>query len=416
MDNRRRASYCGGMERTDLLIIGGGLVGPALALAAAQAGLTSRILDRGDGALPDAFDGRAYSLALASRRMLTALGVWSELEPGAQPIHEIKVSDGVAGQGAAPAFAHFQEAELGQGPLGHMVEDRALRRVLAAAAQAAGAVIEHSVEITAQRAEDANGVVTLADGSERRAALIVGADGRGSATARRAGIARNGWSYGQTSLVAALEVERDHGGIAHQMFFPEGPLAVLPLQDRRVVIVWTERTARAEAIAGFDDDAYLEVLRPRFGRFLGKIDLIGGRGSFPLDLSLAARLTGPRLALAGDAAHGIHPLAGQGLNLGFRDVAALAEVLAAAIRRGEDPGAPQVLDRYAAWRRPDIAKLAVATDGINRIFSNANPILRGARVAALGAVGHLPALRRGMMRQAAGIAGPLPRLLAGEAL
>ena len=406
-------------EMTDLLIVGGGLNGPALALAAASAGLSARVLDAAPAAThaDPGFDGRAYALALTTRRMLSALGIWDGVADHAQPIEDIKVSDGVAGQGAAPFFVHFDHREIAEGPMGHMLEDRWLRRALLdAAAAAPGVVVENEAMVTAQEAGPGAVEVTLASGAVRRARLLVGADGRASGTAARAGIARTGWGYGQTSLVAALETERPHNATAHQMFFPEGPLAILPLPGNRVSIVWTESEARAARINEMDDADYMAALRPRFGGFLGEIRLAGARYSYPLSLSLANRLVADRLALVGDAAHGIHPLAGQGLNLGLRDVAALAEVLADAHRRGEDIGGADVLERYRRWRQFDIATLAAATDLINRGFSNANPLLRAGRVLALGAVNAVPALRRGMIRQAAGLGGDLPRLLQGRAI
>lgn len=404
-------------ETTDIVITGGGLNGPALALACASGGLTVRVLDAAprETLADPGFDGRAYALALSTRRMLAALGLWDGVADRSQPIEDIKVSDGVAGEGASPLFLHFDHTEIAEGPMGHMLEDRYLRRALAEAAEAApGVTLEYGAKVVAQ-AEVPGGVeVTLADGSTRRARLLVGADGRASATARRAGIRRTGWGYGQTSLVAALETEKPHHGIAHQMFMPEGPLAILPLTGNRVSIVWTERSARAEGINDLPEDAYLEILRPRFGSFLGEIRLVGKRYNYPLGLSLANRLVASRLALVGDAAHGIHPLAGQGLNLGLRDVAALAEVLVTAHRRGEDVGAADVLERYRQWRQFDIAALAAATDGINRAFSNANPLLQMGRRLALGAINAVPPLRRGLIREAAGLTGDLPLLLRGR--
>ncbi|MEO1312249.1 MAG: UbiH/UbiF/VisC/COQ6 family ubiquinone biosynthesis hydroxylase [Pseudomonadota bacterium] len=404
---------------TDVAIVGGGLNGPALALALAQAGITAEVFDAAPRTLfedPE-FDGRAYSIALATRRMLAALGLWDGLEAGAQPILDIKVSDGREGQGASAHPLHFDHREIAEGPMGHLVEDRHLRAALrGACAETSGITIHNDAAVIHHAVTPGGVTVTLADGSERKARVLVAADGRTSPTAARAGITRTGWDYAQTSLVAALETERPHEGIAHQVFFPQGPLAVLPLTGNRVSIVWTEARARAEAISVLPDAAYLDVLRPRFGDFLGEIRLTGQRYSYPLGLTLANRLVAPRLALVGDAAHGIHPLAGQGLNLGLRDVAALAEVLAEARRRGEDIGAPDVLERYRQWRQFDIATLAATTDGINRVFSNDNPVMRLGRTLALSAANALPGVRRAMIRQAAGLAGDLPQLMRGRAL
>lgn len=403
----------------DVLIVGGGLNGPALALALASAGLRSRVIDAAPAATFEnpAFDGRAYALALSTRRMLAALGLWEGLAPNAQPINDIKVSDGRAGDGAAPWVLHFDHREIAEGPMGHLIEDRFLRAALLQATSGTPLItLENDATVTAQATTPGAATVTLADGSTRTGRLLVGADGRNSPTAERAGIARTGWRYGQTSLVAAVETERPHNGIAHQMFFPEGPLAILPLPGNKVSIVWTEAEDRAAAVSALDDAAYLDILRPRFGSFLGQIALTGQRYSYPLGLSLAGRIVAPRLALVGDAAHGIHPLAGQGLNLGLRDTAALAQVLVDARRRGEDIGAGDVLDRYRQWRQFDIATLAAATDGINRVFSNDNPLLRLGRDIALGAINATPGVRRGLIRQAAGLTGDLPNLLCGRAL
>jgi 2-octaprenyl-6-methoxyphenol hydroxylase len=401
----------------DILIVGGGLVGPALALAAAQAGLTAALIDARPA--PDrrarGFDGRAYALAGASQRMLAALGVWDAVEAEAQPILQVKASDGRAGEGAAPFFLHFHAAELDEGPMGAMLEDRFLHAALLDRIAATPSVTHHPGQtVTAQEVTESAARVTLASGATLAGRLIAGCDGRGSGTAARAGIGRAGWRYGQTALVTAIAHGRPHHGIAHQFFMPEGPLAILPLPGERASIVWSETSARAAAIQALPDAAYLAALRPRVGDFLGDIALAGDRFTYPLSLSLADRWIAPRVVLAGDAAHGVHPIAGQGLNLGLRDVAALAQVLAEAARRGEDIAAPAVLARYQAWRRPETVALALGMDAVNRLFSNDNPLLRPLRALGMGAVSATPALRRAFMRQAAGLAGDLPRLLRGE--
>jgi 2-octaprenyl-6-methoxyphenol hydroxylase len=403
----------------DIVIVGGGLNGCALALACARAGLSSVVIDR----LPaevrggDRFDGRSYALAAASQRLLAALGLWGTLKAEAQPILEIKASDGRPGEGAAPFFLHFDAAELDEGPMGWMVEDRHLRRALLAA-MAEEPLVEHrpGETVVAQSVEGMAAGVVLASGARLTAPLVVGADGKGSGTAARAGIRRTGWDYGQTALVCAVAHERPHHGCAHQFFMPGGPLAILPLTGNRSSIVWSERRALAEHIAGLDDAGFLEALRPRFGDFLGAISLAGDRYSYPLGLSLADRIVGERLALVGDAAQSVHPIAGQGLNLGLRDIGTLAEVLADARRRGEDIGAGQVLERHRRWRGFDRATLALATDGFNRLFSNDNALLRLGRDLGMGVLGHLPGLRRRFVREAAGLAGDVPRLLRGQPL
>ncbi|MBL4917073.1 UbiH/UbiF/VisC/COQ6 family ubiquinone biosynthesis hydroxylase [Szabonella alba] len=404
------------MERDcDILIVGGGLNGPALALALAQAGFSVGVVDaRPAPARAEAgFDGRAYALAQASKRLLSAIGIWPGLAPLAQPILQIKASDGRAGEGAAAFFLQFDSAETEDGPMGFMVEDRHLYAAFLEEMTVAGVRLWSRESVVAQTV-DAGGVrVQLASGGHLSARLLVGCDGRASGTATRAGIGRTGWGYGQTALVTAVDHERPHDGIAHQFFMPGGPLAILPLRGNRSSIVWSEGAAQAAAVQALPDAGYLAALRPRFGDFLGDIALAGDRFTYPLSLTLANRFVAPRVALVGDAAHGVHPLAGQGLNLGLRDVAALAEVLAEAARRGEDFAAADVLERYERWRRFDTVVMALGMDTVNRLFSNDNPILRLGRDLGLGAVSALPALRRRFMREAAGLEGDLPRLLRG---
>ena len=404
---------------TDIAIVGGGLNGPTLALALAQIGLRVTLIDRLPAATREdaAFDGRSYALALTSTRMLGALGIWEGVKPHAQPMLKIKVTDGRAGEGPSPFFMHFDHAEIEEGPMGHMVEDRHLRRALAEAVSADARITRLDGEtVVAQDAAPSGITLTFADGKSLRARLVVGADGRASGTAMRAGIKRIGWGYAQTALVCAIAHEKPHHGIAHQFFMPPGPLAILPLTDNRSSIVWSETAANAAPINALPDDGYLDVLRPRFGDFLGEISLAGARYTYPLSLSLAHAMMATRVALLGDAAHGVHPIAGQGLNAGMRDVAALAEVIADAHRRGQDIGSATVLEQYQLWRRFDNTALALATDSFNRLFSNDNPLLRLARDVGMAAINALPDARRGFMREAAGLTGTLPRLMQGKAL
>ncbi len=402
----------------DVLIAGGGLNGPTLALALAGAGLSVAVVDPrpADARAGDDFDGRAYALAIASTRLLKALGLWQGLAAQAQPIRQVKASQGQPGDGATPFFLHFDSAEIEEGPVGHMLEDRFLYRALMGAM--AGRVTHLPGVSVAGQDADATGVTAhLSDGRNLRARLLIGADGRGSGVAARAGITRRGWDYGQTALVAAIDHDLPHQGIAQQYFMATGPLAILPLPGNRSSVVWSETHANARTIAGLDDAAFLDVLRPRFGDYLGGIRLAGARFSYPLSLSLADSYVAPRVALIGDAAHGVHPVAGQGLNLGLRDVAALAEVLVDAARRGEDIGSDLVLERYQGWRRFDATSLALGMDGVNRLFGNTNPLLSAARGLGMGLVSRIPALRRGFMRQAAGLSiDPMPRLLTGQPL
>ncbi|WP_417806615.1 FAD-dependent monooxygenase [Thioclava sp.] len=420
MDNPARRAIVSTMKHdSDVLIAGGGLNGPALALALASAGVTVTLVDAAPARqrATDTFDGRAYALAIASQKLLSTLGVWQGLADTAQPMMEVKASDGHAGEGGAAMFLHFDARELDQAPVGYMLEDRYLYRAFLDAMEANPAItLIHDTQVTEQTVEPGAIVATLSDGRKLRSKLLVGADGRRSGVAERAGIKREGWGYGQTALVAAIEHELPHNGVAHQFFMPSGPLAILPLKGNRSSIVWSEKDETAQAIAALDDADFLAVLRPRFGDFLGEIKLAGPRFSYPLNLTLASAYAAPRIALVGDAAHGVHPIAGQGLNLGLRDVAALAEILVEAVRRGEDIGALDVLERYQGWRRFDSTTLALGMDSVNKLFSSNNPLLRAGRDLGMGIVQALPGLRRGFMRQAAGLSGPLPRLLQGRPL
>lgn len=419
MDNPACRAILRHMEHdADILIVGGGLNGPALGLALAQGGLRVAIIDARPA--PEraevGFDGRAYALAIASKRLLQATRVWDLLQDQVQPILKIKASDGRAGQGPAPFFLTFDHAELEEGPMGFMVEDRHLYKAFLTAMAAEPNLTLYSGETVQAQEVAASGVrVTLASGRVLQGRVLVGCDGRASGVAARAGIRRQGWGYGQTALVTAVRHARDHEGTAQQFFMPSGPLAILPLPGgHHSSIVWSETEDTAAAIQALDDAAYLEALRPRFGDFLGEIELAGARFTYPLSLTLAEHFVRPRLALVGDAAHGVHPIAGQGLNLGLRDVGALAEVLILARRRGEDIGAIDVLERYERWRRFDSTSLALGMDSVNKLFSNDNALLRAGRDLGLGLVNALPGLRRSFMRQAAGLQGELPKLLAGQ--
>jgi len=402
---------------SDFLIVGGGLNGPVLALALARSGLTSTVIDAQPAAklAADGFDGRSYALALASVRLLRHLGLWDEIADNAQPMLEIKVSDGRAGEGPlSPFHLHFDHAEIEEGPMGHMVEDRHLRQTVLAAIDRNPLITRlNDTKVVAQNADVKGITVTLANGKTLTGRVLVGADGRKSGTAERAGITRTGWDYGQTAMVCAIAHDLPHHGIAHQFFMPPGPLAILPLTGNRSSIVWSETHANAAAFHALADDAYLDMLRPRFGDFLGEIRLAGARYTYPLNLTLANSLVAPRLALVGDAAHGVHPIAGQGLNAGLRDIAALAQVMTDARNRGEDIASDLVLERYQQWRRFDTATLALATDLTNRIFASDNPLLRLGRDIGMGVINAIPGFRRGFIREAAGLTGDLPDLMRG---
>ena len=405
------------MQILQLLVAG--LNGCALAIACASVGLSSVVVDRLANNIQKSptFDGRAYALAHATGRMLRTLGVWEKIAEHTQPILDIKVSDGRAGEGAAPQFLHFDHQELEEGPMGHLIEDRFLRNAFFEMIENESLITyvsNTSVDNFEINSSDVKS--QLSNGQSICTRMIVGCDGRNSNVAKSAGIARRGWGYDQTALVCAVEHQMPHNGIAHQFFTPVGPLAILPLPENRCSIVWSEEAQNAEIINALDDAGYMNHLSPVFGDFLGDIKLTGKRHSYPLTLSIADKFADHRFVLVGDAAHGIHPLAGQGLNLGLKDVAALTEVLALAVRRGEDIGTSIVLERYQQWRRFDTSAMAVATDSINRLFSNDSSILRSARDIGLGAVNAMPSMRRGFMRHAAGLTGELPKLLQGIAI
>jgi 2-octaprenyl-6-methoxyphenol hydroxylase len=399
---------------SDILIAGGGLNGPALALALAQAGFDVTVVDARPA--PERagsnFDGRGYALALASKRLLAAIGVWDKVAEQSEPMRDIKVSDGRAGEGPAPFFLHFDHAEIEEGPMGFMLEDRFLYRAFLEAMEAEPRITLISGTSVTDQVVDTSGVTaTFSDGRTHRAKLLVGCDGRQTGVGKRAGIKRTGWGYGQTALVCAIKHELPHNGVAHQFFMPPGPLAILPLPGNMCSIVWSETDENAAAIHALSDEDYMAVLRPRFGDFLGEIALTGNRFTYPLSLSVANEFIAERVALVGDAAHGMHPIAGQGLNAGLRDVAALAQILTEAQQRGEDFASELVLARYQEWRRFDTATLVAATDLTNKLFSNDNPLLRAARDVGMGLVGAMPGLRRTFMREAAGLNGELPKLM-----
>ncbi|MEL7132545.1 MAG: FAD-dependent monooxygenase [Pseudomonadota bacterium] len=404
---------------SDILIVGGGLSGPILALALARSGHTVTVIDAlaEKARKNDDFDGRSYAVALTSQRLLDGIGLWDTIAEHSQPILDIKVSDGRAGEGPSPFFMHFDHAEIEEGPMGHMVQDRHIRSALLNAMAATDGIMHLAAEtVTAQSVAPGAVTVILASGKTLTGKVLIGADGRNSGTATRAGIKRTGWGYGQTALVCAIAHDKPHNGIAHQFFMPAGPLAILPLPGNLSSIVWSETAENAAAFHTLPDDDYLTMLQPRFGDFLGDIQLAGQRYTYPLSLSLAHNLAADRIALIGDAAHGVHPIAGQGLNAGMRDIAALAQIITDASRRGEDLGSITILKRYEEWRRFDNTALALATDAFNRLFSNDNVLIRSVRDIGMGVVNALPGVRRSFIREAAGLTGDLPRLMRGQPL
>lgn len=401
-------------HQTDLLIVGGGMVGLTLANAVASAGLSVTVVDREApaAALDFKADGRVSAIAAGSVRLLRALDVWQRAETDAQPILDIRVSDG-----DAPWFLHYDHSALGDEPLGHIVENRVLRTALHERTAAQGR-IDHRAPASILRIErGADGVrATLGDGAEISARLLIAADGRNSAVREDAGIRVVRRPYKQTAIVCTIAHERPHNGVAQERFLTAGPFAILPMTGNRSSLVWTERADLAPAMLALDDDAFLEEVAWRFTDYLGALSLAGPRWSYPLELSWAVRTVDRRLALVGDAAHGIHPIAGQGLNLGLRDVAALAEVLVDAHRLGLDIGSSTVLARYQRWRRVDIASMSVITDALNYLFANDITPIKVARGLGLAAVNQIPSLKRTFMRHAMGLVGDLPRLVRGEPL
>jgi 2-octaprenyl-6-methoxyphenol hydroxylase len=401
----------------DVAIVGGGLVGGVLALALAHGGAAVVVIDRlAPAAQTDAgFDGRASAIAFASQRMLAAIGLWPRLAADATPIRDIRVADG-----ASRLFLHYDSEDVAAPALGYMVENRHIRAALfAALSETATVRLVAPAEVTALDTAGARARITLAGGDSVAAPLIVGADGRGSSIRTFAGIAVRDWAYPQTAIVCTVAHEKPHMNVAHEHFLPAGPFAILPLAGNRSSLVWTERADLAPVLLALPPDEFMAELARRFGDFLGTLARVGPTWSYPLELHLANRAVADRVALVGDAAHGLHPIAGQGLNLGLRDVAALAEVVVDGLRLGLDVGAASLLERYAGWRRLDTLSMLAVTDSLNRLFSNDVAPVRIARDLGLAAVNRAGPLKRLFMRHAMGVtavAGELPRLLKGEAL
>lgn len=410
----------------DVIIVGAGLTGGALALAAAQGGLRVVLIDPQpfDVQLAPTFDGRSTAIAFSTFRMLDALELGEALRPHACRMDRILVTDGRRPGAATPpphsAWLRFDADEIGERtggePLGYMVENRRIRAALAQRLTDVGIEVRAPAAATDVTVDAGRATVTLSDGTRLTAPLVVGAEGRGSLVRAAAGIDTLGWSYGQSGVVATVGLGRDHGNVAHEHFLPGGPFAILPLTEQRASLVWTETTRRGEALRDASDVAFHAHLMRRFGDFLQDVTVQGPRFVYPLSLSLAERMTAPRIALIGDAAHAVHPVAGQGLNMGLKDVAALAEVLTDAVRLGEDIGSEIVLDRYARWRRFDTMALAAGFDGFVRLFSSDVAPVRLARDLGMAVVNRVPALRRAFMQEAGGASGDLPQLLQGKAL
>jgi 2-octaprenyl-6-methoxyphenol hydroxylase len=401
-------------ERTGILIAGGGQVGLSLALALRRASPDLAVtLVEGPARNGDA--GRVFAIAAAGRRMLGELGVWDAASRDAQPIEDMIITDSRTRDVVRPVFLSFIGESEARSPFAHMVVGKTMNDALRGAALEAGAVILSPASVTDFAVGPSAVTVTLDDGGTIAARLLVAADGGRSRLRAFAGITTVDWDYDQAGIVATVAHDKPHHGRAEEHFLPAGPFAFLPLAGNRGSLVWTERKEDAERI--IEDPLLFQIeLERRMGHRLGPIEAVDKPRAFPLGLKLARHYIKPRFALAGDAAHVIHPIAGQGLNLGFRDVAALAETIVEAHRLGLDPGAEPQLRRYERWRRFDTFEMGLVTDGLNRLFSNDNPLLRIARDVGLGIVDRLPPVKRMFVGEAAGEGGDLPRLLRGEAI
>ncbi len=406
-------------QRVDVLIGGAGFAGLALAIALRQSLGPAFSVTVADPALGRAAgDARASAIVAAARRLFETIGVWQSV--AAQPILDMVVTDSRLQDTVRPTFLTFDgDVEPGE-PFAHMIENGPLLAALVAKATEEGVVLRPAAvadfEAAGNRAE-----VRLSDGAALAARLLVAADGAHSTIRERAGIASHGWRYGQSAIVTTVAHERDHHGRAEEHFLPAGPFAILPLTDdaalgHRSSIVWTEEMQEAARIVALPDAEFHAELERRFGLHLGEIAAVGPRRALALGLTVARTFIADRLALVGDAAHVIHPIAGQGLNMGLKDVAALAEVIVDAVRLGLEPGSLAVLERYQRWRRFDTVAMGIATDGLNRLFSNRSDVLRLTRDIGLGLVDRLPALKHFFIREAAGLVGEVPKLLRGEAL
>ena len=402
-------------SKLDVLVAGAGYVGLASAVSIKQA-RPSLAVAVVDAAPPDAWrkDGRASAIAAAACRMLDQLDTWRRIAPQAQAITEMIITDSRPGDPVRPVFLTFGGEVAPGEPFAHMVANVDLNRALRERAAELGIDILQGMAVHGFETDGGGITVQLADGTARRTRLLVAADGVRSKLRDMAGIKTVQWDYGQSGIVCTVAHERPHNGRAVEHFFPAGPFAILPLKGNRSSLVWAERSDEAERLVSGDEMIFEAELERRFGLELGEIRIEGKPRAWPLGLTLSRSFVAPRLALAGDAAHGIHPIAGQGLNLGFKDVAALAEVVVEADRLGQDIGALDVLERYQQWRRFDTVQMGASTDVLTRLFSNDIGPVRAARDLGLGLVERLPRLKEFFIRQAAGLSGDTPRLLRGE--
>ena len=405
---------------SDVLIAGGGFAGLALACALRQSlGPSFRVAVADPAFERPPSDSRASAIAAGARRLFETIGVWAAVADDTQPILDMVITDSKLDDAVRPTFLTFG-GEIAPGePFAHMVENTPLLAALVERAAQGGVVLlPTSLKEFSSRSLSAHRRVTaeLGNGQAHATRLLVAADGAHSRVRAGAGITCTSWAYPQSAIVTTVAHERPHRGRAEEHFLPAGPFAILPLKGLRSSIVWTEEAGAAQRIVALPDDAFHAELEARFGLHLGEIAAVGPRRAFPISLAIARTFVGERVALIGDAAHVIHPIAGQGLNLGLRDAAALAECITDAARLGLDPGGPDVLSRYQRWRRFDTVAMGITTDGLNRLFSNRSDVLRLVRDIGLGMVDRLPRLKDSFIHQAAGLAGEVPKLLRGEAL
>ncbi len=404
----------------DVVISGASASGLALALALAEASegeLSIALVERAWPPQAVRGDVRAYAFSAASRHMLEVLGAWRDVAPEAQEVRRIEITDSSLEDGVRPVVLTYDNTTADGEPASHIVPGHAIVSALAVRVADFLAIDRIAPDEIAGFASDANGVtISLAGGRQLRARLLVSAEGRQSRLREEAGIKTIGWSYGQTGIVTWVAHERPHEATAVQHFLPAGPFAILPLTGNRSCITWSEGSEEARRILALDDAAFMAEVEKRFGGRLGAITMSAGRQSWPLSMHLARSYVADRFALIGDAAHGVHPIAGQGLNLALRDAAALAEVLVEAARLGLDIGNAEVLARYQRWRRFDSAVSTATFDGLNRLFSSDNAILRAVRDLGLGLVDQMPVVKQMLVREAAGLSGDVPRLLRGEAI
>lgn len=400
----------------DMMVVGAGYVGLAAAVAVKQAAphLNIEVVEAAPAHVWEK-DERASAIITAASKMLDVLGVWDEILVHSQPINRMIVTDSRTSDPVRPVFLTF-DGEIEEGkPFAHMVPNVEMVRALRGAAERLGIAIRHGLSATAFTTTSTSTTVSLSDSSTIETKLLVACDGVRSKLRDMAGIRTVNWQYGQSGIVATVAHERPHDGVAEEHFLPSGPFAILPLPNNRSSLVWTERTDDADRLIASDDLVFEDELQRRFGHTLGELTVVGGRKAFPLGLTLSRAFVAPRFALAGDAAHGIHPISGQGLNLGFKDVAALAETIVEADRLGLDIGSLNVLERYQSWRRFDTFRMGVTTDVLNRLFSNDITPIRIARDFGLGLVERMPKLKDFFITQAAGTgAEGNPKLLAGE--